>query len=178
MKIHERSRILRALLILQQSQLANRVLILPAFTDDLTKTPLSSQLDIKKFLLYWTEEHVRLPGFLSLAQNRSIPVASISISLTKNYDDVDGILNLSLNTLPLDLPFPTPEFEASIQDSIFWCSPPTAADAQCTHYSRDLSMTAELLFACGDDSNSLCINSTAIGEPSIIQADKTPKITR
>jgi hypothetical protein len=177
MKIHERSRILRALLILQQSQLANRVLILPAFTDDLTITPLSSQLDIKKFLLYWTEEHVRLSDFLSLAQNRSIPVTSISISLTKNYDDVDGILNLSLNSLPLDLPSPTPEFEASIRDSIFWCSPPTAADAQCTHYSRDLSMTAELLFACGDDSNSPCVNQTVISEPSLTQSDKTPKIT-
>jgi len=176
MKIHERSRILRALLILQQSQLANRVLILPAFTDDLTTTPLSSQLDIKKFLLYWTEEHVRLADFLSLAQNRSIPVISISISLTKNYDDVDGILNLSLDSLPLDLPSPTPEFEASIQDSIFWCSPPTAADAQCTHYSRDLSMTAELLFACGDDSNSPCVNQTVISEPSFTQSDKTLKI--
>jgi len=178
MKIHKRNRILRALLILQQSQLANRVLILPAFTDDLTITPLSSQLDIKKFLLYWTEEHVRLPDFLSLAQNRSISVTSISISLTKNYDDVDGILNLSLNSLPLDLSSPTPEFEASIRDSIFWCSPPTAADAQCTHYSRDLSMTAELLFACGDDSNSPCVNQTVISEPSLNQSDKTSKITR
>jgi hypothetical protein len=178
MKIHKRNRILRALLILQQSQLANRVLILPAFADDLTITPLSSQLDIKKFLLYWTEEHVRLPDFLSLAQNRSISVTSISISLTKNYDDVDGILNLSLNSLPMDLSSPTPEFEASIRDSIFWCSPPTAADAQCTHYSRDLSMTAELLFACGDDSNSPCVNQTVISEPSLNQSDKISKITR
>ena len=167
MKIDERSRILRALLILQKSQLANRVLILPAFADDLITTPLSSQLDIKKFLLYWNEEHIRLADFLSLALNRSISITSISISLTKNYDDVDGILNLSLESLPLDLPSPTPDFEAFIQDSIFWCSPPTNADAQCTHYSRDLSMTAELLFACGDNSNSPCNDQPVISERSV-----------
>ena len=164
MKIKKRALILRALLILQQSVLVNRVLILPAFTSDLTITPLSSQLDVKKFLLYWTEEQVRQPDFIFLAQNRSVSTVPISFSLTKNYDDMDGILDLSLSSLPLNLPSPSPEFEASIRDSIFWCSPPTAADARCTHHSRGLELTAELLFACGDNSNPPCVNQTIIQE--------------
>ena len=164
MKTKKRTLILRALLILQQSFLVNRVLILPAFASDLTTIPLSSQLDIKKFLLYWTEEQVRQPDFIFLAQNRSVSTVSISFSLNKNYDDIGGILDLSLSSVPLNLPSPSPEFEASVRDSIFWCSPPTAADARCTHYSRDLSLTAEFLFACGDDSNTPCVNQTIIQE--------------
>jgi hypothetical protein len=125
----------------------NRTLILPAFTDNLTTTPLSSQLDIKKFFLYWTDERVRLPDFLSLAKNRSIPIVSLPLSLTKNYDDVDGILDLSVSSIPFNLRPPSPEFDASVRDSILWCSPPTAADGRCQHNLRDFDSTAELLFA-------------------------------
>ncbi|CAF1934082.1 unnamed protein product [Rotaria magnacalcarata] len=157
MKVNERNLILRALLILQQSTLLNRTLILPAFTDNLTVTPLPSQLDIRKFLLYWTEKSVRLPDFIFLAKNMSIPVTSTSFVSTQNYDDIVGILDLSLDSIPLNLVAPSPEFEVSVRDSMFWCSPPTGADAHCTHHSRGLALTAELLFSCGGDSNSPCI---------------------
>lgn len=165
MPINYRNLVLRALLILQHTHLKNRTLILPAFTTNITKINLQSQLDIKKFLLYWSDERVRLPTFLQLPQTVSIPVTNIAFSMNRTYDDIRGILDLTIESIPLDLPAPSAEFEVFIRDSLLWCSPPIdGGSGWCFHHPRDFGATMEILFACRGDPYPPCANKTERNE--------------
>ena len=164
MSISRRNLLIRALLILQHTQLQNRTLIFPAFTTNLTVTPITYQLDIKKFLLYWTEERVRLPDFLLLDKSQNLSNTTLSYKPKKTYEDVTGILDLTLDSIPLNLPPPTPQFEVQIRDSLLWCSPPAQGGAWCFHHPRDFGATMELLFACRGDPYPPCANKTERNE--------------
>jgi len=164
MTINDRNLLLRALLILQYTYLKNRIFILPAFSSNLTTTTLISQLDVKKFLLYWSDERIRLPNFLS-DKNQSIPVTNIPLSLNKTYDDINGILNFTLESIPFNLPSPSSQFEVFIRDSLLWCSPPIdGGTGWCIHHPRDFGATMELLFACRGDPYPPCANKTEKNE--------------
>ena len=164
MSISHRNLLMRALLILQYTQLQNRTFILPAFSSNLTVTPITYQLDIRKFYLYWTEERIRLPEFLDFDKIRSIPITTLPFSSKTTYDDINGILNLTLESIPLDLPSPSPQFEVHVRDSLLWCSPPNQGGAWCFHHPRDYSTTMELLFACRGDPYPPCANKTEKNE--------------
>ncbi|CAF1477378.1 unnamed protein product [Adineta steineri] len=165
MTINNRNLLIRALLILQYTHLKNRILILPAFTHSLTAITLRSQLDEKKFLLYWSDKYIRLPSFLLHNKTRSIPITNLTLSLNKKYDDINGILNLSIDSIPLNLPAPSPQFEVLIRDSLLWCSPPVEnGRGWCSHHPRDFGATMDLLFACRGDPYPPCANKTGKNE--------------
>ena len=156
-----RSLLLRSLLILQHTHLQNRILILPAFASNITKTTLFSQFDVKKFLLYWSDERIRLPNFLFYDKTQSIPITNTAYSSKTTYDDTNGILNFTVASIPLDIPSPSAEFETLVRDSMLWCSP--AIDGGlgwCFHHPRDFGVTMELLFACRGDPYPPCANKT------------------
>jgi hypothetical protein len=77
MTINYRNLLLRALLILQETHLKNHILILPAFAANVTITTLFSQLDVKKFLIYWSDERIRLPNFLLHDKTKSLSVTNL-----------------------------------------------------------------------------------------------------
>jgi hypothetical protein len=165
MIINYRNLLLRALLILQHTSLKNRTLILPAFSSNLTTINLFSQLDIKKFLLYWSDERIRLPNFLLYEKTRSIPITNISLTINKTYDNINGILNFTVDSIPLNLPPPSPQFEVFIRDSLLWCSPPIdSGTGWCIHHPRDFGATMEILFACRGDPYPPCANKTEKNE--------------
>ncbi|CAF3789498.1 unnamed protein product [Adineta steineri] len=165
MTINNRNLLLRALLILQHTHLKNRILILPAFSHNLTTVKLRSQLDKKKFLLYWSEKHIRLPIFLHHTKTRSIPVINLTLSLNKTYEDINGILNFTIDSIPLNLLAPSPQFEVFIRDSLLWCSPPIdGGTGWCIHHPRDYGATMEILFACRGDPYPPCANKTEKNE--------------
>ena len=120
---------------------------------------------MKKFLLYWTDERIRLPNFFLLNRTRSVPVTSAAFTLNKTYDDVHGILNLTIESIPLDLPAPSAQFEVLVRDSLLWCSPPIGGGrGWCIHHPRDYAATMELLFACRGDPYPPCANKTEANE--------------
>jgi hypothetical protein len=164
MSINDRNLLVRALLIIQDTHLKNRIFILPAFSPNLTIIPITSQFDIKKFLLYWTDERVRLPDFLLYDKSRSIPSTTVPYLSSKTYDDVNGILDLTIDSIPLNLPASSPQFEVQIRDSLLWCSPPNGGGVWCMHHPRDYGVTAELLFACRGDPYPPCANKTEKNE--------------
>ncbi|CAF1251002.1 unnamed protein product [Rotaria sp. Silwood1] len=164
MSINARNLLIRSLLILQHTKLQSRTLILPAFSSNLTAIPITYQLDIKKFLLYWSEERIRLPEFLFLGKILSLPVTTLPYSSVKTYDDVNGILNLTLESIPMDLPAPSPQFEVHVRDSLLWCSPPRQDGTWCFHHPRDFGATMEILFACRGDPYPPCANKTEKNE--------------
>jgi len=164
MSVSHRNLIVRALLILQHTQLQNRTLIIPDFSFNLTITPITYQLDIKKMFIYWTEERIRLPDFLHLEKTRSIPITTLPYASKKTYEDVDGILNFTLDSIPLNLPAPSPQFEVQVRDSLLWCSPPNVGGAWCSHHPRDFGATMEILFACRGDPYPPCANKTERNE--------------
>ncbi|CAF0719598.1 unnamed protein product [Adineta steineri] len=164
MSISQRNLLVRALLILQHTKLQNRTLILPAFSSDLTITPIVYQLDIKKFFLYWSEERIRLPDYLLLNSTQSIPSTFVPYSSKKAYTDVNGILNFTLDSIPLNLPAPYPQFEVFVRDSLLWCSPPSVGGVWCSHHPRDYGVTMEILFSCRGDPYPPCANKTERNE--------------
>jgi hypothetical protein len=165
MGINDRNLLIRSLLILQHTHLKNRTFILPAFSSNLTTMTLISQLDVKKFLLYWSDERIRLPNFLLHDKTRSIPITNLSFSLNKPYDDINGIINFTLDSIPLNLPSPSPQFEVFIRDSLLWCSPPVDGGVGwCVHHPRDFGVTMEILFACRGDPYPPCANKTEKNE--------------
>jgi hypothetical protein len=165
MTINYRNLLLRALLILQETHLKNHILILPAFAANVTITTLFSQLDVKKFLIYWSDERIRLPNFLLHDKTKSLPVTNLPYSSKTTYDDINGILNLTIDLIPLDLPSPSPQFEVLIRDSLLWCSPPIdSGTGWCIHHPRDFGATMELLFACRGDPYPPCANKTERNE--------------
>ncbi|CAF0960871.1 unnamed protein product [Adineta ricciae] len=164
MSVSRRNLLIRALLILQNTQLENRTLILPAFSSNLTVTPITYQLDIKKFFIYWSEERIRLPEFIDLDKSRSIKSTSVKYEPKKTYNDIDGIINFEVDSIPLDLPAPDPQFEVHVRDSLLWCSPPTVGGVWCFHHPRDYGATMEILFACRGDPYPPCANKTEKNE--------------
>jgi hypothetical protein len=164
MSISQRNLLIRALLIIQYTQLSNRTLIFPAFTTNLTIIPITYQLDIKKFLLYWTEERIRLPDFLLLNKSQNLTTTTLPYVPKKTFEDVNGILNFNQDSIPLNLPAPTPQFEVQIRDSLLWCSPPMMGGAWCMHHPRDFGATMEILFACRGDPYPPCANKTERNE--------------
>lgn len=165
MEISNRSLLMRALLILQATHLKNRTLIVPAFSHDLASISLRSQLDEKKFLLYWSDKRIRLPVFLLDKKSRSIPVTTLPLSFNRTYDDVNGILDLTFDSIPMNLPAPSPQFEVFIRDSLLWCSPPVNnGKGWCFHHPRDFGATMEILFACRGDPYPPCANKTEKNE--------------
>ena len=162
--ISDKNLIVRALLILQQTQLKDRVFILPAFAANLTVTPITSQFDIKKFLIYWKEDRVRLPEFLLLDKTKTLPNKTLPYEAGKTYDDVNGILIFPIETIPLNLPPPSAQFEVQIRDSLYWCSPPHGGGGWCIHHPRDYGATMELLFSCRGDPYSPCANTIEADE--------------
>ncbi len=164
MSISHRNLLIRALLIIQHTQLLNRTLIFPAFTTNLTIIPITYQLDIKKFLLYWTEERIRLPDFLLLDKSRNLTSTTLPYEPKKTFEDVNGILNFSLDSIPLNLSAPSPQFEVLIRDSLLWCSPPMMGGGWCIHHPRDFGATMEILFACRGDPYPPCANKTERNE--------------
>ena len=164
MSISQRNLLIRALLILQHTQLQNRTLIFPAFTTNLTIVPIEYQFDIKKFLLYWSEERIRLPEFLFFDKSPTLSNITLPYEPNKSYADVDGILNLTFESIPLNLPSPSPQFEVQIRDSLLWCSPPYTGGAWCIHHPRDFGVTMEILFACRGDPYPPCANKTEKNE--------------
>jgi hypothetical protein len=165
MTINNRNLLIRALLILQHTHLKNRTLILPAFSSNLTTTTIRSQLDEKKFLLYWSDEHIRLPNFLLHNKTRSIPVTNIPLSLDKTYEDINGIVVFTVDSIPLDLKAPSSQFEVLVRDSLLWCSPPiNDGTGWCIHHPRDYGATMEMLFACRGDPYPPCANKTEKNE--------------
>jgi hypothetical protein len=121
-------------------------------------------LDIKKFLLYWTEERIRLPDFLLLNKSRNLITTTLPYVPKKTFEDVNGILNFNQDSIPLNLPAPTPQFEVQIRDSLLWCSPPMMGGAWCMHHPRDFGATMEILFACRGDPYPPCANKTERNE--------------
>ena len=165
MPVNSRNLLVRALLILQYTRLQNRTLILPAFAENLTRTTIISQLDVKKFLIYWSDERVRMPEFLLLEKSNAIPVTNVALTSDKTYDDIKGIVNFTLESIPLDLPAPSPQFEVFVRDSLLWCSPPIdGGTGWCIHHPRDFGPTMELLFACRGDPYPPCANKTEKNE--------------
>ncbi len=165
MSINNRNILLRSLLIIQHTQLKNHTLIIPTFSPNATTTTIFSQLDVKKFLLYWSDERIRLPNFLLHDKTRSIPISNLSFSLNKAYDDINGIIEFSLDSIPLDLPSPSAQFEVLIRDSVLWCSPPVDGGVGwCVHHPRDFGPTMEILFACRGDPYPPCANKTEKNE--------------
>ncbi|CAF3342877.1 unnamed protein product [Rotaria socialis] len=165
MAINYRNLLIRSLLILQHTYLKDRTLILPAFTSDLDATTIFSQFDVKKFLLYWSDERIRLPNFLLHEKTRTIPVTNISFSSKATYEDINGILNFSVDSIPINLPAPSTQFEVLIRDSLLWCSPPIdGGKGWCIHHPRDFGATMELLFACRGDPYPPCANKTEKNE--------------
>jgi hypothetical protein len=165
MATNYRNLLIRALLILQYTHLKNRILILPAFASDLTTITINSQLDVKKFLLYWSDERIRLPNFLLHNKTRFIPISNIPFTLNKQYDDINGILDFTVDSIPVDLPAPSPQFEVFVRDSLLWCSPPIDRGmGWCVHDPRDFAVTMELLFACQGDPYPPCIKKTKRNE--------------
>lgn len=164
MSVSHRNLLMRSLLILQHTQLQNRILIVPAFSSNLTTVPITYQLDIKKFLIYWTEERIRLPNFLLLETTGSIPITTLTYSPKKTYEDIDGILDLTLESIPFDLASPSPQFEVQVRDSLLWCSPHTQGGVWCTHHPRDFGATMEILFSCRGDPYPPCANKTERNE--------------
>ncbi|CAF1122243.1 unnamed protein product, partial [Rotaria sordida] len=165
MKISYRNLLIRALLILQHTHLQNRTLILPAFASNLTTTTIFSQFDVKKFLLYWSDERIRLPNFLLHETTRSIPITNISFSLNTPYENINGILNFAVESIPINLPAPTSQFEVFVRDSLLWCSPPIdGGTGWCIHHPKDFGATMELLFACRGDPYPPCANKTEKNE--------------
>lgn len=162
--ISDKNLIVRALLILQQTQLKNHILILPAFAANVTVTPITSQFDIKKFLIYWREDRVRLPEFLLLDLTKTLPNKTLPYEAGKTYDDVNGILIFPIETIPLNLPPPTAQLEVQIRDSLYWCSPPHLGGGWCIHHPRDYGATMELLFSCRGDPYPPCANKTETNE--------------
>lgn len=157
---NEKNLIVRSLLIIQQTQLKDRILILPAFAANITVTPITSQFDIKKFLIYWKEDRVRLPEFLLWDKSKLIPNKTLPFESGKTYDDINGILIFPLETIPLNSPPPTAQFEVQIRDSLYWCSPPHQGGGWCIHHPRDYGATMELLFSCRGDPYPPCANKT------------------
>ena len=150
---------------MQHTHLQNRILILPAFAPNVTIITLHSQFDVKKFLLYWSEERIRLPNFLLYERAQPISITNTSYSSKTNYDHISGILNFTMESIPLDLPSPSAEFEVFVRDSILWCSPPIDnGTGLCFHQPRDYGATMELLFACQGDPLPPCINKTEKNE--------------
>jgi len=164
MSISHRNLIIRALLILQQTQLQNRTFIFPSFTLNLSVVPITYQVDIKKFLLYWTENLIRLPDFLLLKQIAALPITTLPYTPKTTYEDVNGILNLTVDSIPLNLRAPSPQFEVQIRDSLYWCSPPRQDGTWCIHHPRDFGATMEVLFACRGDPYPPCANKTEKNE--------------
>ena len=164
MSISHRNLIIRALLILQHTQLQNRTFIFPSFTLNLTVTPIVYQIDIKKLLLYWREDRIRLPDFLLLSQTKAIPIITLPYAPKTTYEDTNGILDLAVDSIPLNLPAPSPQFEVKIRDSLYWCSPPRQDGTWCFHHPRDYGATMELLFACRGDPYPPCANKTEKNE--------------
>ncbi|CAF4070959.1 unnamed protein product, partial [Rotaria sordida] len=165
MKISYRNLLIRALLILQHTHLQNRTLILPAFASNLTTTTIFSQFDVKKFLLYWSDERIRLPNFLLHETTHSIPITNISFSLNTPYENINGILNFAVESIPINLPAPTSQFEVFVRDSLLWCSPPIdGGTGWCIHHPKDFGATMELLFACRGDPYPPCANKTEKNE--------------
>ena len=164
MSVSQKNLLMRALLILQHTQLENRTLIFPAFTTNLTMTPLPSQFDIKKFLLYWKEDHVRLPEFLLLEKSQSLVTTNLAYEPKKSYADINGILNFTIESIPLNLPAPSPQFEVQVRDSLLWCSPQIYGGGWCIHHPRDFGATMEILFSCRGDPYPPCANKTEKNE--------------
>lgn len=164
MSVSQKNLLIRALLIIQHTQLQNRTLIFPAFTTNLTITQLPYQLDIKKFLLYWKEDRVRLPDFLLLDKSQTINVTNLPFDSKKSYADIDGILNFTIESIPLNLPAPSPQFEVQVRDSLLWCFPPMVGGAWCIHHPRDFAATMEILFSCRGDPYPPCANKTEKNE--------------
>ena len=164
MSISQRNLLIRALLIIQQTQLRDRTFIFPAFTTNLTVTPIVYQLDIRKFLLYWTEERIRLPNFLLLRRSENLTITTLPYEAKKTYDDVNGVLSFNIESIPLNLPAPSPQFEVQIRDSLLWCSPPIRGGGWCFHHPRDFGATMEILFACRGDPYPPCANKTEMNE--------------
>lgn len=164
LSISDRNLIVRALLILQQTELKDRILILPAFAENITVTPITSQFDIKKFLIYWGEDRVRLPEYLLLDKTQSIQKTTLPYKSGKTYHDVNGILVLTVESIPLDLPPPSPQFEVLVRDSLYWCAPPHGGGGWCIHHPRDYGATMELLFSCRGDPYPPCANKTEANE--------------
>lgn len=150
---------------MQNTHLQNRILVLPAFAPNLTTITLHSQFDVRKFLLYWSEERIRLPNFLLFERTQSTLISNTSYSSKTNYDNINGMLNFTIESIPLDLPSPSAEFEVFVRDSILWCSPPIGDGAGlCFHQPRDYGATMNLLFACLGDPLAPCINKTEKNE--------------
>lgn len=165
MSINDKNLLMRSLLILQHTALNNRTFILPAFASNSTRTLLHSILDIKKFLLYWSDENIRLPTFVLLDRSKTIPVTKKSFSSKENYDQIEGILELSLDSIPLNLKAPTAEFEVYVRDSLLWCPTPSEGGlGWCLHHPRDFGATMEILFACRGDPYPPCANKTEQNE--------------
>jgi hypothetical protein len=165
MSTNKRNLLLRALLILQHTLLKNRTLIVPAFSEDLKKISIESQLDVKKFLIYWSDQRVRLPNFLLLDQMKTVPVTNLVLSMKQSYADVKGIINFSIDSIPLDLPAPSPYFDVFIRDSLLWCWPPIDNGiGWCIHHPKDFGATMEILFACRGDPYPPCANKTEVNE--------------
>lgn len=170
MPINDRNLLMRSLLILQHTVFKNRTLIVPAFSPNLTRITIQSQLDIKKFLLYWSDEYVRLPTFSLLDKSSSISITSKPLVSGQSYDEIDGILSLSLDSIPLDLQAPSSQFEVFVRDSLLWCSPPAeAGNGWCIHHPRDFAATMEILFACRGDPYPPCANKTVVNEQFLIR---------
>ena len=168
MTINYRNLLVRALLILQHTYLKNRTLILPAFASNLKSITIISQLDIKKFLLYWSDERIRLPNFLLYQNTSSIPKINMPLSFKRTYDDINGIINFDLDSIPIDLPAPSSQFEIFVRDSLLWCSPPIdGGKGWCIHHPKDFGPTMELLFACRGDPYPPCANKTNLNEQFI-----------
>ena len=164
MSVSDRNLLVRALLILQHTHLKNRTFILPAFSPNVSILPITYQLDVKKFFLYWTEEHIRLPDFVLYDKSRTIPNTSLSFSFEKTYDNILGIIEFAIDSIPLNLPAPSAQFEVHVRDSLLWCSPPMMGGAWCVHHPRDFGATMEILFACRGDPYPPCANKTERNE--------------
>lgn len=164
MSVSDRNLLVRALLILQHTHLNNRTLILPAFAPNVTILPIAHQLDIKKFFLYWMDERIRLPEFVFYEKSRTIPNTSLAFSFEKTYDDIPGIIEFSIDSIPLNLTAPSAQFEVHVRDSLLWCSPPMMGGAWCMHHPRDFGATMEILFACRGDPYPPCANKTERNE--------------
>ncbi|CAF4401607.1 unnamed protein product, partial [Adineta steineri] len=113
---------------------------------------------------YWSEERIRLPDYLLLNSTPSIPSTFVPYSSKKAYTDVNGILNFTLDSIPLNLPAPYPQFEVFVRDSLLWCSPPSVGGVWCSHHPRDYGVTMEILFSCRGDPYPPCANKTERNE--------------
>jgi len=170
MSSNDRNLLIRSLLIIQHMYLKNRILILPAFTTNLTTVTIQSQLDIKKFLLYWSDQRIRLPDFLLYPKSKNLTFTNVEFSTKETYENIVGVINFSIKSIPLHLPAPTAQFEVHVRDSLLWCSPPAdGGHGWCIHHPRDFGATMELLFACRGDPYPPCANKTEKNEQFLIR---------